>query len=58
MDELFEEPKPQLGFIILQSAPLTKEEGQTWLAMVANCLPSEIFTQYSWVPFTKPDETN
>jgi hypothetical protein len=39
-----------LGTIILQSMPVTKEEGEVWLTMVAKVLPSEIFTHYSWVP--------
>ena len=39
-----------LGTVILQSMPLSEEEGRIWLEMIAKTLPSEIFTHYSWVP--------
>lgn len=39
-----------LGHVILQSQPLTKEEGDAWLKFIAGVLPAEVFTLYSWVP--------
>ena len=39
-----------LGHIILQSCPISEEEGQAWLQMVAKVLPAEIFTTWSWLP--------
>lgn len=44
-----------LGHVILQSMPLTKEEGEVWLSMIAKSLPSEIFTLYSWLPMQPGD---
>lgn len=46
-----------LGHVVLQSMPLTKEEGDVWLSMIAKSLPAEIFTHYSWVPIL-PDPAN
>ncbi len=40
----------QLGTIVLQSLPVSKDEGDAWLQLVAKHLPAEIFTAYSWVP--------
>lgn len=51
-------PTPQLvplGYIVLQSLPVTEEEGKIWLQMIAKSLPSEIFTQYSWLPIQPGD---
>lgn len=46
-----------LGHVVLQSCPLTEEEGKMWLTMIANVLPSEVFTLYSWLPI-QPGPTN
>ena len=56
-NEILDGSLPPLGHIILQSTPVTKEEGEVWLSMIAQVLPSEIFTHYSWVPFA-PGKTN
>lgn len=44
-----------LGYIVLQSGPLTEEEGKIWLTLVSKVLPSEIFTHYSFVPIIPGD---
>ena len=40
----------EMGTIILQSKPCSKEEGDAWLKFIAAHLPSEVFTTYSWIP--------
>lgn len=47
-----------LGYIILQSFPVTEEEGEAWETLFRKCLPPEackLFTQVSWVPIMPGD---
>lgn len=51
-------PTPQLarlGHVVLQSLPVTEEEGKVWLNMIAKTLPSEFFTHFSWLPMQPGD---
>lgn len=51
-----DEPEmPQMGYMVIQSAPLTEAEGQMWLGMVARCFPDEMFTKFSWLPILPGD---
>jgi hypothetical protein len=49
-----------VGNIILMSRPVTQQEGQEWLKAIAQTLPADTFTTWSWVPIngysTKPPE--
>lgn len=47
-----------LGYIVVQSMPLTEKEGEIWLTMIARTMPPEIvslFTQSAWVPIIPGD---
>jgi hypothetical protein len=44
-----------LGYVVLQSEPITEADGNMWMAMVANFMPQEIFRNYRWIPLVPGD---
>lgn len=45
-----EEQEPTFGHMIIQSFPVTEEEGKAWLDLIAKALPPEMYVRASWVP--------
>ena len=54
--ELMEEKLVPLGYVVIQSKPVTELEGEILRIALAKILP-ETFTSYSWLPII-PGESN
>ena len=56
MDEQPQKLVP-LGNVIIQSFPVTQEEAEHWLELIAKSLPAEMYVKAAWIPML-PGDTN